>query len=180
MTVLESQRLILDAARESDVPAIADALADFDIAKNLATAPHPYSEKDARDFLVRAAEGRARGEDYCFAIRRKTDDLVLGCCGLHLKKGTYEIGYWIAKPFWRQGFATEAAARLVEFAFADLKAAEVWAGWYHDNPFSGRVLGKLGFTADHVAKQHSLARGVDVLCNRARLTAADFGRKRAA
>lgn len=180
MTRLETERLVLDAPHDNDLGALATGLGEFEVAKNLSTAPHPYSEDDAREFLARVTEARAKGEAYVFVLRQKTNGAVIGTCGLHLKNGHYEIGYWIAKPFWKQGFATEAARRLVEFAFTELKATDLWAGWYHDNGRSGRVLGKLGFKASHVEKQFSRARGEDVLCNRTRLTAEEFGRKRAA
>ena len=180
MTKLASKRLQFEPPCPADAPALAAALNDFTVAKNLATAPHPYGEQDASAFIQKVTEGRARGEAYCFVLRRKTGGQLVGCTGLHLHSGFYELGYWIAKPFWRQGFATEAAGRLLQFAFDDLQAAEVWAGWYHDNAISGRVLSTHGFTADHVEKQYSLARGENVLCNRARLTAADFRRKKAA
>lgn len=180
MTRLESERLVFRAPEANDLVEVAAALSDFEVSKNLALAPHPYDEKDAKDFLLRITEGRAKGEDYCFMLRRKSDGSLVGACGLHLKNGHFELGYWIAKSFWRQGFATEAAARVLDFAFDELRASEVWAGWYHDNPFSGRVLGKLGFEADHVEKQYCRAREADILCNRTRLTPAQFGRKKAA
>lgn len=179
MTRLETSRLVLEEPQEKDIDALAAGLSEYDVAKNLAKPPYPYGEADARDFVGRVTEARARGEAYVFVLRRKADGSLIGCCGLNLANGRYQLGYWIAKPFWKEGFASEAAARLLHFAFDDLKANEVWAGWYHDNLASGRVLGKLGFQASHVEKQFSKARGEEVLCNRTRLTLADFERKKA-
>jgi 8-oxo-dGTP diphosphatase len=159
---------------------LAEGLAEYDVAKFLATAPHPYSEDDAKAFLARAAETRAKGEAYGFAILRKEDGKLIGMCGLHLKEGCYEIGYWIAKPLWGQGYATEAVRKVLAFGFHDLKATEIWANWYHDNLASGQVLRKLGFQAVGVGKRFSLARGEAVLCNRTQLTREHFGRKKAA
>lgn len=180
MTQLESERLFLNSLQSADAKELAAALNDFDISKNLAVVPYPYGENDAYAFIGRVAEGTAKGEDHVFVIRHKRDGALVGCCGLHLRNGAYELGYWIAKPFWRQGFASEAAYRLVSFAFDDLGAEELTAGWYHDNGISGRVLAKLGFKALKVEKQLSKARGHNVLCNRCMLTRADFGRKKAA
>ena len=67
----------------------------------------------------------------------------MGGCGLHTHNGELELGYWYGKPYWKMGYATEAARRVLEFAFDELKAPAVWAGWFHDNPNSGHVLGKL-------------------------------------
>lgn len=180
MPELETSRLRLRPPDHRDVAAIAELAGDFDVAKFLATVPHPYREEDARAFIARVAESRARGEGWCYAILRKQDDAFIGCCGLHLKDGTYELGYWLGKPFWNQGYATEAAKRLIGFAFRDLKADRVKAGWFHDNGASGRVLEKLGFRPDGAASRDCLARGHSVYCHDMALTRADFRRKRAA
>lgn len=180
MPQLESPRLLLREPLPGDAPALAEGLNDFDVSRFLATAPYPYGEDDARAFLAKVETLRATGEAYEFAILRKEDRKLIGLCGVHLKAGHYEIGYWIAKPFWGQGYASEAVRKLLAFAFHDLKATEVWAGWYHDNLASGQVLRKLGFEAVGVEKRHSVARGEDVLCNRTQLTREHFGRKKAA
>jgi RimJ/RimL family protein N-acetyltransferase len=178
MPRLETERLLLRLPEFRDVPAIATWIGDWDVAKNLASVPHPYSEDNAREFVTRAAEKRALGEGHCFAVTRKEDGAFMGACGLLLKDGRFELGYWLGKPFWRQGYATEAARKVVSFAFHDLKATSVWAGWYHDNPASGRVLQKLGCRPDGAQPRHSLARGHDVPCNMMALTREEFGRKR--
>jgi [ribosomal protein S5]-alanine N-acetyltransferase len=178
MPRLETERLLLRPPEYSDVPAMAALIGDYDVAKNLASVPHPYSEDDGRAFVSRTAEARAKGEGYCFAILRKEDLAFMGCCGLHLKDGRYELGYWLGKPFWNQGYATEAARKLASFAFHDLKAEGVWAGWFDDNPASGRVLEKLGARPDGAVPRASLARGHDVACHMMTLTREDFGRKK--
>jgi [ribosomal protein S5]-alanine N-acetyltransferase len=180
MSSLETDRLLLRAPTPEDAPFFAAALGDFEIAKFLSTVPHPYSEADAADFIARMAHARAMGEGWCFTIVLKTTGAPLGCCGLHLKDGHYELGYWIAKPFWNQGYACEAARRLLAFGFGVVKAEAVEAGWFHDNAASGRVLAKLGFTATHVEPWPCRTRGETVLCNRTVLTRALFGRKKAA
>ena len=180
MPRLETERLLLRPPEFRDVPAIATWIGDWDVAKNLASVPHPYREEDAREFVARSVEKLAHGEGYCFAIERKLDNVFMGTCGLHLEDGLFELGYWLGKPFWRQGYATEAAKKVVSFAFRELKATSLWAGWFCDNPASGRVLQKLGFRPDGAAPRGSLARGHEVTCHRTTLTREEFGRKRAA
>lgn len=179
MSILQTERLVLRAPDGGDVREIALALNDFDISKNLAMVPFPYTESDAQAYVTRSAEDWAKGTTMRFVIRRKADNALIGACGLNWKDGGYDIGYWVAKAHWRQGYASEAAARVVEFAFDDLGAEQLRAGWYHDNGISGLILAKLGFRAMYVEKQHSVARGYDVLCNRCMLTAEDFGQSRA-
>jgi RimJ/RimL family protein N-acetyltransferase len=178
MPRLETERLILRPPEYSDVAALTRWIGEFDVAKNLASVPYPYSEADGRAFVTKAHEQRALGEGYCFAILEKENGAFLGCCGLHLKDGRYEVGYWIGKPFWNCGYCTEAVRKLIGFAFHDLKATNVWAGWFHDNPASGRVLEKLGFLPDGGEPRGCRARGQDVYCHMTALTREDFGRKR--
>lgn len=180
MTRLETERLLMGEPSWDDVPELAAALNDLDITKNLSQAPYPYTPDDARIFIATIGQGIARGEDHCFMIRRKQDKMLAGCCRLHLKDGAYELGYWIAKPHWRQGYATEAAWRALAFAFYDLQVDVVTAGWFHDNWRSERVLTKLGFKPVRVEKLDCRARGHAVLCNKTMLTRERFGRKKAA
>jgi RimJ/RimL family protein N-acetyltransferase len=179
MPGLESERLLLRPPEFRDVPAITTWIGDFDVAKNLASVPHPYREEDAREFVSRSVMTRARGEGFCFVIERKADGVFMGCCGLTLKGGRFELGYWLGKPFWGEGYATEAAKKVVSFAFRELRAEGLWAGWFHDNPASGRVLEKLGARPDGSEPRGSLARGHTVLCHMVTLTREHFGRKKA-
>jgi [ribosomal protein S5]-alanine N-acetyltransferase len=170
MFVLQSERLILRPPRPSDVPSMAAWLSDYDVAKNTSRVPHPYSEGDAEAFL----DG-----NHVFVIQRRSDGLFMGCTGLHPSEG-HELGYWLGKPFWGQGYATEAARRVVRFAFEELAQDSVHAGWFHDNPASGHVLAKLGAHHNGSRMRESRARGRAVLCHDMLLTRADFERRKAA
>jgi RimJ/RimL family protein N-acetyltransferase len=173
---LHSDRLLLRPPEAGDVPFIVPLADDYDVAKNLSTMPHPYCEADAQSWIARVSgEDQATGKNFVFAITRKPDGGFIGACGLHLRgNGLFEFGYWLGKPFWGRGYATEAARRLVAFAFKELKAERVWAGWFHDNPASGRVLAKLGCKPDGRDQRSCLARGHDVLCNLVILSREDF------
>lgn len=178
MVTLESDRLILRPPGPGDITAMAVWLGDYAVARNLARVPHPYGEEDAQDFV--AALDRAPAGPR-FSILRKADGLFMGAAGLREDgAGVLELGYWLGRPFWGLGFATEAARRLVRHAFEDLGAACLHAGWFHDNPASGHVLAKLGARHNGSAPRESRARGAMVLCHDMLLTRADFLRKRAA
>jgi RimJ/RimL family protein N-acetyltransferase len=162
---LETPRLLLRPPGPEDLGAIAAQMNDWDVVKNLSRAPFPYGENHARDFLGRQEDGRARGTDFAFAVARKADRALVGMCGVHLRETGFELGYWLGRSHWGQGFATEAAGEVLGFAFRNLRAERVDAGWFHDNPPSGRVLQKLGFKPDGTAERDCLARGHAVLCH---------------
>ncbi len=172
MSVLESERLILRPVRPADITAMTVWLGDYDVARMLARVPFPYSEGDAEAFI-------ASGEPHRFAIQRKQDGMFLGMIGLYPEEA-YEFGYWLGRPFWGLGYATEAARRLVMYAFVELDQPSVHAGWFNDNPASGNVLVKLGARHNGSRMRDCRARGVHVLCHDMLLTRADFLRKQAA
>jgi RimJ/RimL family protein N-acetyltransferase len=164
---------------DRDAPAIVGFM-EWDVVKNLARAPHPYTEEDARVFLGRVEEGRAKGDAFSFAVTRKDDGALVGMCGVNRHETGLELGYWLGRPYWGQGFTTEAAAEVLGFAFRNLRAESVEAGWFHDNPASGRVLAKLGFLPDGAGERECAARGHAVLCNIARMSRADYVQRQAA
>jgi ribosomal-protein-alanine N-acetyltransferase len=147
-------------------------LGDYDVARMTSRVPHPYGESDAEAFI-------ARGEANRFVIERKGDGLFMGMAGIHADNG-YEFGYWLGRPFWGFGYATEAAQRLVTYAFTVLDVDQLHAGWFYDNPASGHVLAKLGARHNGSAMRDCRARGMALLCHDMLLTRADFLRKQAA
>jgi len=177
---LESERLLLRPLQAEDLPTVAKLIGEYDVAKNLSTVPYPYALSDAEAYYAKHCEKRAKGEDHLFVIARKGDERLMGQVGLHLKDGIFEMGYWLGKPYWKLGYATEAAKRAAEFAFRELKAERIAAGWFRDNPASGHVLAKLGFLPNGVEERHSIARGRKVLCNMVELERVRFGRRRKA
>ena len=177
---LETERLLLRPPEEADIPSTVVLLGDYDVAKNLATVPHPFTRAHAEDFLKRSTQSRADGSAFRFSIVRKSGNIHVGSIGLGLREGMFELGYWLGRPYWGQGYATEAAKRVVGFAFHDLKAQSVQASRFHDNPASGRVLSKLGATPNGVGTRDCMARGHAVYCHLVLLDRENFGRKKAA
>jgi RimJ/RimL family protein N-acetyltransferase len=95
---------------------------------------------------------------------------LAGACGLGRRpSGAVELGYWIARPFWGRGIATEAGRALIEIA-RTLGLAQLEASHFIDNPVSARVLGKLGFQSTGlIAPRMNCARGEEVLARLMRL-----------
>ena len=172
MCTLESERLILRPPRPMDIQSMTVWLSDYDVARMTARVPHPYGEGDAEAFV-------AAGNANRFVIERKRDGVFLGMTGLYVDEGC-EFGYWLGKPFWGQGYATEAARRLAQFAFETLGLESLRAGWFYDNPASGHVLAKLGARHNGSQMRDCRARGMQILCHDMLLTRADFLRKQAA
>jgi ribosomal-protein-alanine N-acetyltransferase len=169
----QTKRLMLRPPEAADIGRLVPLIGDFEVSKNLARVPHPYTDDDAGAFIVKAANGWASGEDFPFCILRKEDGAFIGLCGVHPSRG-WEFGYWVGKPYWGKGYATEAGWRILGFAFDELNADRLGAGWYHDNPASGRVLEKLGFKPVGEKEQPCLARGCTLPCHRVELDRAAY------
>ena len=77
---------------------------------------------------------------------RRTDQAFLGTCGFggHDARGVGELGYVLAKPYWGQGYATEAAAAVIQFGFSKLGLQVIEANAFPENIASLRVMSKLG------------------------------------
>lgn len=170
---LETARLRLRPPEEGDISVLVPLIGNFSVSKNLSVVPHPYTEADGLTWVRTSRDKRLKGTDFIFALIRKTDNAFIGACGAHPSRD-FELGYWLGEPYWGHGYATEGARRVVQFAFDVLGAAMLHAGFVHDNPASGRVLMKLGFTYTHDKPYPCLARGTEVPARRMALTREQF------
>ncbi len=140
----DTDRLRLRPGRAEDAPALFRAIADEDIVRNLASAPWPYTLADA-ETLASGEFNPAEPRLFIFLGGAGQEELI-GVAGLdRMPDGEVELGYWIAKDNWNRGYAYETAQQMIEIARAELKLRRVVAGYFVDNPASGRVLEKLGF-----------------------------------
>ena len=153
-----SLRLFLRPAFPEDSAAILAGIGEEAIVCNLALAPWPYTIDDARSFAAMAQNPRRPH----FVVTLPGVG-VIGAAGLGAPKGEPaeepELGYWIARAHWGQGYATEAAGAVLQIARA-LGHRRVTAGHFTDNPASGEVLRKIGFLpTGRVGLRHSAGRG---------------------
>ena len=155
---LNTARLTLRAPRGADAPRMAELANDYDIARMTGRIPHPFCVEDAEAFIARL-ERRDTDREVVFAIENQ-DDGLLGVLGLHPSPAGPEIGYWLGRPFWGRGYATEAASAALAWAGAEGGRRYLVAGHFVDNPASGQVLIKAGFLyTGEVSPRYSLARG---------------------
>jgi RimJ/RimL family protein N-acetyltransferase len=107
--------------------------------------PEPYPDDGAITWIEAAQERRADGEEFSFAIM--VDGSLVGVSGLVEVTGDEgEVGFWVGKPYWGNGYATAGTRQVLRFAFEELELAEVFARPLERNVSSRRVLDKLGFT----------------------------------
>ena len=123
----------------------------------------------AAEWLASAVEGE---EGVVFMIER--DDTLIGCTGYRAFDLDHaELGYWIGKPYWGHGYATEAVRALIAHAFDTDGFAYLRAGHFADNPASRSILRKVGFVADGQETRDCAAREDTVACFTYRLGRAE-------
>jgi RimJ/RimL family protein N-acetyltransferase len=168
-----TERLLLRPGWAEDAPALAAAIADEMIVRNLAVVPWPYSLRDAEAFL--AAPRDPVLPSMLVFERTDGEPQLIGSCGLGRRpSGAVGLGYWISRPYWGRGYATEAGEALVDIARA-LGIERLEASHFLDNPASGRVLEKLGFqSTGMIAPRLSCARGMEIPARYFRLELVGF------
>lgn len=159
--VVETQRLRLRPVARRDGAWIAGFAADRDVARMTTRMPHPYGRADAEAFVEQAMRQDPRAAR-TFAVERRGGGPI-GMLGFHPNaQGRPEIGYWLGRPHWGQGYATEAARGALRWARDEWKARLVVAGHFSDNPASGQVLCKADFLyTGEVRLERSLARDAE-------------------
>lgn len=154
--VLLTKRLTLRQLELRDAEAIERLAGEKDVADTTLGIPHPYPPGSAVTFINARREAAVRGDGYSFAITLTEDKAFLGVVGLHVDKAynKAELAYWIGKPYWRTGYCTEAASRVIRFAFDELELNRVFAAAMTRNPASYKVMEKVGMHHEGILRNH--------------------------
>ena len=151
-----SDRLILRPCTLADAPDIHRMVADRDIASTTLLIPHPYEDGMAAEWIGTHQSKFEWGEQIIFAIVLRADGSLLGNITLRINQSDEhgELGYWIGKPYWNMGYATEATQAVIRYGFEVLGLQRIFAGHFTRNPASGRVMQKAGMTYEGCFRKH--------------------------
>jgi RimJ/RimL family protein N-acetyltransferase len=159
---LRTARLDLRPPQMADARRLAALANDFDVTRMTGSMPYPFTLADAEAF-VRPAEEAEPSQAAMFVIELPGEGPV-GAIGLD-PDGilAVEVGYWLGRPYWGRGYATEALAALLAWARDGWRRRCVTARHFADNPASGAVLIKAGFLyTGRVGPWPCRSRGEDV------------------
>ena len=153
---MKTKRLILRPLEDRDAPRIAELAGDWAVASMTARIPYPYDEALSQHWINGLEDGEfVRGIEF-------GGDLIGATGYFPHDDGAAEIGYWIGKPWWGRGFATEAAQMLVRYCFTTADLPRIVCCHFIDNPGSQRVIEKLGFKSTGTCRAYCEARGCEV------------------
>ena len=86
------------------------------------TIPHPYEEGMAEKWIAGQEVAGKDGKAITLAILLRSEESLIGGIGLKIDRqhDKAELGYWVGKPFWNRGYATEAARALLAYGFREV------------------------------------------------------------
>lgn len=149
----ETDRLRLRRASLDDGQAIFAGYArDPEVTKYLVFRPH-RSIEETRTFLRRCEQVWETGHAFPYAITLRSTGDVAGMIEMRLADHMADLGYALARPYWGQGFATEAVVALVDWALSQPAIYRVWAVCDLDNPASARVMEKAGMSFEGILRR---------------------------
>ena len=109
----------------------------------MARMPHPCTRHSARDWI----EDHRTPDSCAFGIVRKSDQDFLGAIALNTDETVPELGYWVGRPYWSRGYATEAVQVIQQVAL-ERGITRLAAETFPHNQASQRVLLKAGFRCE--------------------------------
>ena len=142
-----TDRLLLRPWEPTDCYDLYENAKDEDVARSAGWLHHTspeYSQKIIEDVLMRPGT---------YAIVPKSVGRPIGSISLMFGKNANicledneaELGYWIGKRYWGNGFVPEASAELIRYGMEDLRLTRIWCMCTTDNRNSARVQDKCGF-----------------------------------
>ena len=163
-TELFTERLRLRGPRRGDSGPLHEAIEETldQLVPWLPWARPSHSRAETRRYLRAARAAWARRTSFEFVIEAAASGTLLGVTSLHRidwMRRSAGIGYWIRRSRFGQGFATEACDAVLAHAFDALRINRVEALVALANKSSQRVVEKLGFTREGVAREAELIDG---------------------
>ena len=153
--IIETDRLLMRPITPDDLPALIRLRADEDVSRYIGGRAMQSPEMIEQRFRFYLACHEQRGYGMAM-ILRKADGEVLGWGGLQPleETGETEVGYGFDKPYWGQGYATEAAAAWLRYGFEQAGLARIVAVAIPKNTASRHVMEKLGMKYEREAEHY--------------------------
>ena len=159
---LHTLRLQLREFQQEDWPAVHEFNSDPEVFQYLPS--DPGTEEQSREFVQWCmTQSQADPRTYYdLAVVHTAEHHVIGWCRFawrfdEVDQG--EIAYLLDRRYWRQGFATEIAMRLLQFGFDELGTHRIFATCRPANVASWRVLEKIGMQREGHLRQHRWMKG---------------------
>lgn len=157
MKSFESLRLIFRPFQLQDAELIHAYLQEKEIIDNTISIPYPYQKGMAEQWIATHNEQQKLG-DYKFAIVEKNENKLIGAIEIVVVEEFHHgvLGYWIAKPYWNNGYGTEAVASIIKFGFEELGLNKIIGEHFDTNMRSQRIMEKNGMQLEAKLREHKM------------------------
>jgi RimJ/RimL family protein N-acetyltransferase len=159
---LGTARLLLRPFVPADAGRIAELAGTREVADTTVSIPHPYPISTAEQWIASHANAWLEDRAAHFAISLLPHGPLIGGISLRdIQREHYqaELGIWIGKPWWGNGYASEAVEALLHLAFDQLGLNRVHAHHLNRNRASGHLLERAGFRREGLLRQRVMKWG---------------------
>lgn len=153
--IIETKRLILRPFMIEDAPAVFETWAsDPEATKYMSWQTH-HSLADSQGYMAFVQEMYEKKNGGDWAVTLKATGKPIGSLGAYIENErvkSVNCGYIIGKPYWRQGYTSEAFRAVIDYLFRKTEVLRIEA--YHDirNIGSGAVMRKCGLTYEGTSR----------------------------
>jgi RimJ/RimL family protein N-acetyltransferase len=140
---IDTDRLTIRSFVESDIPKYAAIVADPEVTQFLGDgSPHTYEEASA--YVERCIRSEAKSGIARYAVVLRETGALIGFCGFREERDCIDFGWRYARHAWGNGYATEAAAAVLDYGINTLKLSDIVCRAAVENVGSIRVMEKIG------------------------------------
>lgn len=162
ISVLETLRLRLRPLEMDDAEQLTTLLQDPEIPRWTNSIPFPYTLEDARTYLASRVQDDGSREAFVWGMVEKSSNTLMGTMGLHdlrFDRGRAELGYWIGEAFRGRGYTTEAARRVLSWAFEIAEFDRIQATYMPGNEASSGVMRNIGMQPEGLLRGYGFKNG---------------------
>jgi ribosomal-protein-alanine N-acetyltransferase len=155
--MLETERLLIRKFTVEDLPQLVALRSDPEVNQYLGGGRLQNAEAVERRLQIYIESYSKYGFGVCAMIWKETGEMC-GWSGLMPLENTgkTEVGYGMAKKFWRRGIGSEAARAWLEFGFTKTDLEKIYAIAMPENTASWRIMEKLGMSFERIEKHYDL------------------------
>jgi ribosomal-protein-alanine N-acetyltransferase len=155
---IKTERLLLRGFEPRDYSEVETLAGNFNVSINTLNNPYPYESGMAKDWIDTHGENWSSKTCLTLAITTSDTKKLVGAIDImEIMDSRAVIGYWIGEPYWNNGYCTEAARAVIQFAFSKLRIMTITAEHLSSNPASGKVMIKAGMS--HIGREIKPNRG---------------------
>ncbi len=150
--MIETDRLLLRQWKLEDVNDVVEGLNNLNVTRWLAQVPYPYTEEDAKSFIIESIENKL----YNFAIVLKEENKVIGgtqLTNISYVHGTAGGGIWLSEKYQGKGYGTEAFGARIKYAFEELGLRRLENGYFKENEKSHKMQLRFGYKDEGIRRK---------------------------